>query len=86
MENYIKEANQNPTGSPKIYTYRLRLDIYEDTHEPNNAFKEPSSRFAVDTLSITDNKDAINSALKLNFEKLLDIFNAEIYGNKGENK
>ena len=82
MENYIKEAIQNPTGSPKIYTYRLRLDVYEDTHEPNNAFKEPSSRFAIDTLSITDNKDAVNSALKLNFEKLLDIFNAEVYGNK----
>lgn len=86
MENYSKETSQNPTGRPKIYTYRLRLDVYEDVHEPTNAFKEPTSRFAIDTLSITDNKDAVNSALKLNFEKLLDFFNAEIYGNKGESE
>lgn len=82
MENYSEEVSQNPTGRPKIYTYRLRLDVYEDIYEPTNAFKEPTSRFVIDTLSITDNKDVVSSALKLNFEKLLDFFNAEAYGIK----
>lgn len=82
MENYSKEVSQNPNGRPKIYKYRLRLDVYEDIYEPTNDFKEPTSRFAIDTLSITDNKDAVNSVLKLNFEKLLDFFNAEVYGIK----
>ena len=84
MEKLKKEAIDNPTGRPKVYTYRLRLDVFEDIYEPTNAFKEPTQRFAIDTVSISDNKDIVNSALKLNFEKLLQFFNSEVYGDKGE--
>lgn len=73
-DNYSKHFSMNPDNKIKTYKYRLRLDVYEDAYEPISEL-EPIQKFAIDTLSITDNKNVINEILKLNFEKLLELFN-----------
>ena len=65
----FKDIEIKPDEEVKVFTYRLRLDIFE----PND--ESPSKRLCIDTKSITKDKGVINEALKNNFEQLLLKFN-----------
>lgn len=56
----------------KTYRYRLKLEVYEES--PSIVLK---NRFAIDTLSVFNNNEFINEALKNSFEQLLVKFNQE---------
>jgi hypothetical protein len=87
MENLNKESCENPYDRQKNYVYRLKLEVYEDIYEPIDMFTKPSShKFFVDALCDSDNKNMANEALRLNFENLLELFNAEVCGSKGDNE
>lgn len=56
----------------KTYRYRLKLEVYEEN--PSIVLK---NRFSIDTLSVFNNNEFINEALKNSFEQLLVKFNQE---------
>ena len=68
-EDEQKELESKPI---KTYRYRLKLEVYED--EP---LDNPTKRFCIDTLSVFNNNEFVNEALKNRFQRLLETFNRE---------